>query len=420
MGVLQKDRSEDLVSNPEISAQSIRAIYMVKAAALGLIFVTYWLIQLYVSAFTRSGEISLVIVAAMLGAVAVLVVPHASRLLLRASLVIDVLALSTGVHLAGGVDNVSMPLLYPAIISLAGILLTGADAFAIAILSVVSYAAVVLGEYSGLLPHLVEYSRPPHRQLSTMIPVGICLLMYAWLVSFAMERVRSLYRQTEAVRRDAMHALSHDLKNPLSVIHGYARLMQTASALEREQFGPGIERTAQQALDLVSNVLDASALDGRPITPRLHPVRLDELVGDVTDRYRHAAAAANIRLESEIADGMPPADVDGQLIARALGNLISNAIKYGGNGGSVRVSTAASNGRVSISVSDSGAGIARDELPLLFRRYSRTSSARGIEGSGLGLFIVRCIVEAHRGRVQVASTPGKGSTFTLELPAKKA
>lgn len=421
MGVLRQDRRNDLDSTPELSAQSVRAIYTVKALALGILLVGYWAVQLYVSPFAAAGSISLTIAAAALGSLAVLAVRRPSPALLRMSLVVDVLALTTGVHLAGGVDNVSMPLLYPAIISLASIVLSGPDAFAAAVLSIVAYAAMVLGEYSGLLPHLVEYSRPPHRQLATLIPVGVCLLMYAWLVSFAMERVRSLYRQTEAMRRDAIHALSHDLKNPLSVIHGYARLMQSVPVPEREGFAPGIERTAQQALDLVSNVLDASAFDdGLPITPRLHPVPLGDLVADVTDRYRHMAAAASIRLECDVAEGMPLAEIDGQLVSRALGNLISNAIKYGGNGSCVRVSAAADGGRISIAVSDGGAGIARDELPLLFHRYSRTSSARGIEGSGLGLYIVRCIAESHRGEVRVESTPGKGSTFTLELPSAKA
>jgi signal transduction histidine kinase len=301
---------------------------------------------------------------------------------LRTSLGVDVIALSLAVHLAGGVDNVSLPLLYPAVISLAGLLLTRADTFAVAILCALSYDAVVYAEHAGLLAHLVPYSRPLHRHVATVIPVNVFLVLYAWLVSFATERIRAFYQRTEELRRDAIRALSHDLKNPLSVIHGYARLLPSAPPAEKARFSNGIERTAQQALDLVSNVLDAAAFEGRPITPRPHAVQLNELVGDVADRYRQLAAAARVQLVTELNGDVAPAEVDGQLIARAVGNLISNAIKYTPAGGGVRITTSARDGRLFVRVADTGAGVSAEELPLLFQRYSRASSARTSRARG--------------------------------------
>jgi two-component system sensor histidine kinase BaeS len=145
-------------------------------------------------------------------------------------------------------------------------------------------------------------------------------------------------------------------------------------------------------------------------------VDLKTLVDEVANRYRFAAEAAGLELTVDDGGGMREAQVDGQLIGRAVGNLISNAIKYTPSGGRVSVSLGKSRDHALIQVRDSGTGIAPEELPLLFKRYSRTSSARGIEGSGLGLYIVRCIAEAHGGTATATSKQGEGSTFTLAVP----
>lgn len=403
-------------SDPEIEAPNLRAIFGVKVLALGLVLGSFWVMQLFVSPFDNPYKITLAVVAGLIPAVAV--VSWSGRVpvwLLRLSLYSDVVALSYGMHLSGGVDNVSVPLLFPVIISLAGLILRPMDTFLIAGLCAISYDTVVLAEYLGWLPHRVPYSRPPARQFATAVPVNLYFFLYAWLVSFTMERIRALYRRTEEVRREAMHDLAHDLKNPLSVIYGYAQMLLSSPPDQRESYARGIERTAQQALDLMSNVLDAEAIDGRPLTPRRHKVLVADLVLDVAERYRHTAEAAKVELRTQIRDPVSTAEVDGQMVARALGNLISNAIKYGG-AGVVTVAAAVADGRLEIHVTDAGAGIPADEIPLLFRRHSRTSSSRGIEGSGLGLYIVRCIAEAHGGSVSVDSTPGHGARFTLSLP----
>lgn len=403
--------------DPEMPAPNVRAIFGIKAIALALILGFYWAIEVFLSSFGKQVEITLAVLVALGPTLLVIAYPgQTPGWVLRLSLVADVLALTWCVHLAGGPDNVSLPLLYPAIISLAGLLLTRADTFAIAALCGAAYSLMVWAELTGMLEHTVAYSRPPHRQVATLIPVSLYLILYAWLVSFTMEKIRSLYRRTEEVRRETMRDLAHDLKSPLAVIHGYASLLQSAPTEDRERFAGGIERTAQQALDLVSNVVDASALEGRPLRPRAHSVQLNDLVRDVAERYRHAAEAAGVTLRLDVGTPLAAAEVDGQLIARALANLISNAIKYTGPGGDVRVSTDGDGARAKLRVSDTGRGIADDEVPDLFRRHSRTSSSRGIEGSGLGLFIVRSIVDAHGGTVEVETAAGAGSTFTISLP----
>jgi len=163
-------------------------------------------------------------------------------------------------------------------------------------------------------------------------------------------------------------------------------------------------------------VLDAAAFEGRPVMPQLVPTQLNDIVRGTVRRYESAARAERISLTADLNPALRVVEVDPQLITRAVDNLLSNAIKYGGAGGTVRVSTALSEDAALIRVSDSGPGIPAAEQPLLFRKYSRASSALGVEGSGLGLYIVRRIAEIHRGSVSVTSEPGRGCTFTLRIP----
>jgi signal transduction histidine kinase len=395
----------------------VRAIFGIKALATIAILLGYWFVELLVAPFGRLGIVSFTVLLSLIPTAAIYAIAgETPTWLLRLSLYMDSLALTIGIHLTGGVDNVSTPQLFAAVVSLAGLLLGSRDTLMVAVVSALMYDSMVYAEYAGYLPHLVEYRRPPARQVATVIPLNLFLILFAWLVSFAVGQIRAMYGRLEEQRQEAVLALSHDLKNPLAVIHGYARIMQAASSIEPRSFAPAIERTAQQALDLVSNVLDAAAFDGQPITPRVSPVPIPPLIQDVVDRYRPAAESARVALTADLDSSLPFVEADGQLVARAVGNLISNAVKYAGEGATVTVSAGVSAGQLEIRVRDDGPGIAAAEQPLLFRKYSRTSGARGVEGSGLGLYIVRCIAEAHRGKVGVSSREGAGCTFTFSVP----
>ncbi|HVM98451.1 MAG TPA: ATP-binding protein, partial [Candidatus Acidoferrales bacterium] len=113
---------------------------------------------------------------------------------------------------------------------------------------------------------------------------------------------------------------------------------------------------------------------------------------------------------------MPILHADDQLLRRALGNLLSHAIKYTGRNGMVRITTALRDATAVVTVDDNGPGIPASEQSNLFRKYGRTVSSHRTEGTGLGLYIVRRIAEAHHGRVLLHSERGRGSTFSIELP----
>jgi signal transduction histidine kinase len=125
-------------------------------------------------------------------------------------------------------------------------------------------------------------------------------------------------------------------------------------------------------------------------------------------------------LSTTLAPGLPIVHADAQLISRALHNLVSNALKFTEAGGTVEIITRVDDDKIEITVRDSGRGIPADEQPRLFQEYARGASSGSIEGTGLGLYIVRRSAEAHGGSVNVVSEVGEGSTFTLTLPSTPA
>jgi signal transduction histidine kinase len=396
---------------------SVRAIFATKGAAMFAILVLMWLTRWLVYPAVPADRYSIIILLALLPTVVVLSWRRAEPvLLLSLSLGADTVAVTAGIHFGGGVDNVSGPLLYAIVIALAGLILSTTAAYATALWAGLLYGLVVWAEARQWLDHQVPYSKPPEDAAATVIVVSAYLLLVAWVISYAVRQIRAIYERAEAMRSDAVRALSHDLKNPLTVIQGYAEITEEATQAERRSYLRGIRHAARQALDLVHNVLDAAAVTGRPIIPRHEQVALNDLVRETVEQYQATADGKGVHLTTVLADQAPIVEGDVQMLSRSIGNLVSNAIKFTAREGSVQTATTVVDDKVLITVRDSGCGIAEADLPILFQPYSRGGSGLGVEGTGLGLYIVRQIAEAHGGAVRVVSVVGSGSTFTLELP----
>ena len=385
--------------------------------ATALLLVLFWLLKLFVLHSVPATRYSLIILLVLVPTLLVaLQSEEVPQWLLTLSFGTDIAAVTTGIHFGGGVDNVSGPLLYALIIGLAGLILSGRTAYCCAAASAVSYGLVGWAEQRGLLAHHLPYAKPRDDAVATVISVSVYLFVAAWIVSYAARQVRGIYQHIEELRREAVSALSHDLKNPLSTIDGYAEMVAQATPVERDDYMRRIRQSARQALDLVHNELDAAAVEGRGMVVNREPVSINELVEKVIDIYRASAEAKGVRLTALPVDNGISVSADRQLLSRALGNLVSNAIKYTESKGRVEITTASQPGRVTLSVRDSGCGITPATQARLFRKYSRLATSAAVEGSGLGLYIVRRIAEAHGGSVGVVSDAGKGSTFTLSLP----
>ena len=221
------------------------------------------------------------------------------------------------------------------------------------------------------------------------------------------------------VRADFLSMITHDIKAPLTVILGYTELLTDTDSRSTEMPPDVLEHireSGEKIHALVSNFLDVSRIEAGGLVLDRRVMDLRGLVAQAVDQ--HAWSARRKGLALSIHSGALPSIVaDESQMERVVGNLIGNAIKYTPEGGAIRVMMGRQNGHVTVAVRDTGRGIPAHELPHLFERYRRVRDKHRTEGTGLGLFIAKTIVEAHGGQIHVESAPGIGSTFTVLLPA---
>lgn len=234
----------------------------------------------------------------------------------------------------------------------------------------------------------------------------------------ANESLAELHKQKDAF----LAVLTHDMRSPLTNIHGYASLLRDHpdfAVEERKRMADIILRNERALLEIVNNILDIEHLEsGAPVLLERQNFDLAELIQEQVDSSLAQAQEKQIEL-SYGRDSQPIfVHADRQKVGRILQNLISNAIKYTPEKGTVCVSASMNRRHVVIDVEDTGYGIPADELPHIFNRYSRVTKHKNkAVGTGLGLAIVKSLIDAHEGQIDVVSEEGQGSTFTVTLPA---
>jgi two-component system, OmpR family, sensor histidine kinase SenX3 len=264
------------------------------------------------------------------------------------------------------------------------------------------------------LPH-GELTRGPLAVRARIVPVGGGDV--AVLVDDLTES-----RRIDAVRRDFVANISHELKTPVGAIS----LLAEAVAESRDdpetvaRFVGRIQHESARLTRLVQELIDLSRLQGAEPLTDVKEVSMRMIVGEAVDRARLAAQSKSIGLVCDDFDA--PVLGDEQLLVTAMGNLIDNAVAYSPENTRVAVAIRATDGVVEVSVTDQGIGIAADEVDRIFERFYRVDPARSraTGGTGLGLAIVKHIVTNHGGTISVWSTPGAGSTFTVRLPSVPA
>jgi len=234
---------------------------------------------------------------------------------------------------------------------------------------------------------------------------------------------RAVSRELAAatLQSDFVSAVSHEFRTPLTSMKQFTHMLvedDNLPAEERREFYRAQERATRRLSRLVESLLDFGRMEAGARPYRLQPLDAAELVRTVVEEFRQEGGGKGFTIECAVPETAVPIDGDREALVQALWNLLDNAVKYSGDSRTVRVE-AEDGDHVSIRVRDQGLGISPAEQRKIFDKFARGSSAvqAGIRGTGIGLAMVRHIVDAHGGRVTAESQPGRGSTFTIELPA---
>jgi len=223
------------------------------------------------------------------------------------------------------------------------------------------------------------------------------------------------------LKSDFVSNVSHELRTPLALIRLYAETLELGRITTREkkqQYYRIVRKESERLTALINNILDFSRIEAGRKEYEFRETDIGDLVHNTLDSYRYQIESQGFAFEEKIDDNLPPVVVDREAIARAVVNLVNNALKYSADDKFLGVKLYRDNGSVKLEVVDHGIGIARRDQAKIFEKFYRTGDplVHNTKGSGLGLSLVRHITEAHGGEIEVDSTPGKGSKFVLSLP----
>jgi signal transduction histidine kinase len=237
----------------------------------------------------------------------------------------------------------------------------------------------------------------------------------------AFERQRAAMEQLERVNRaksEFVSIVSHEFRTPLTGIQGFSEMMRDEDLplADMKEYAADINKDAQRLNRMINEMLDLDRMEAGRMTLNRESTDLNGIVSEAADRVRPGAPGHPIRLALE--PGMPALSGDKDKLTQVVANLLSNAVKYSPTGGQIVVTTALEASEIHLTVQDKGMGIPADMLEAIWERYARVDSdaSRGIQGTGLGLPIVRQIVTMHGGRVWAESEVGRGSLFHVVLP----
>ncbi len=227
------------------------------------------------------------------------------------------------------------------------------------------------------------------------------------------------------LKSDFVSNVSHELRTPLSLIRLYAETLELGRIRESskvQEYYSIIRKESERLTALINNILDFSRIEAGRKEYEFRETDIAELVRNTLESYRGQIEQQGFAFEQQIDSGLPPVKVDREAIARSLVNLVNNALKYSANEKFLRVRLYRANGTVKLEVADRGIGIQHSEHAKIFEKFYRAGDplVHNTKGSGLGLSLVRHIALAHGGEVEVESTPGRGSKFTLSLPVAGA
>lgn len=220
----------------------------------------------------------------------------------------------------------------------------------------------------------------------------------------------------ETLRTDFIANVSHEMKTPLAVMQNYGTLLQTPNLSEekRMEYAKGVTDGARRLANMMTNILKLNRLENQQIYPQTAEYDLSEQLCECLLQYENVWEKSNIEIDTDIADNVM-ITADAELLSLVWNNLFSNAFKFTEPGGKVYVSLTATAHHAIIKVSDTGCGISPEIGTHIFEKFYQGDTSHSVQGNGLGLALVKRVIDIMHGEIGVESTVGKGTTFTVRI-----
>ncbi len=256
------------------------------------------------------------------------------------------------------------------------------------------------------------------------VSLSLSALMTAMLLGGIALALRTASREIRVsqMKTDFVSNVSHELRTPLSSIRVFGEFLKLGRVKDEEkicEYGEFIETESRRLTQLINNILDFSKIESGRKTYQFERANVSELISETLRTFDVQLKQQGFGIIFETPrTPLPPAVVDTDALAQAFINLLDNAVKYSGEAKQIHIRLAHQDDFLTVSITDHGIGIPREEQPKIFDKFYRVSTGlvHDVKGNGLGLSLVAHIVKAHHGRVTVESEPGRGSTFTIRLP----
>ncbi|MGZ5280039.1 MAG: ATP-binding protein [Pseudobdellovibrionaceae bacterium] len=240
--------------------------------------------------------------------------------------------------------------------------------------------------------------------------------------SWEYQQKHKLLSEVEQLKTNFIGMMSHDLKTPLARIQGMTEMISSdttpLSSPQREGLDT-IKQSAEDLLKFISTILNYAKIESEGLELHLQSKDINQIVKDVVRKHEFLAKLKHIQLITEL-EPLFSIQIDPELIKQVFSNLVENAIKYSPDHSKVLITSEEIEGKIIVQIADQGIGIPADEISNIFMKFFRSKYAKTspIKGSGLGLYLAKYFVELHQGSISAESSPGQGSTFTVELPIR--
>lgn len=239
------------------------------------------------------------------------------------------------------------------------------------------------------------------------------------------EKANIKLKSLDKLKNEFLSIASHQVRTPLSIIKGYISLLRGKKAGEiseqQDHFMKNIQEANDQLINIINDFLNLSRIEQKRMKLEISESDVEKIIEQVTERLNHEAELKNIKLNFvKETQNIPKVNIDEPKIIEVITNLVDNAIKYSPEKSEVKVTPKKDGDMLKISVTDHGIGIPEDFRDKLFQKFSRAHNAiqHQPNGNGIGLFLVKKIIDAHHGKISIASKEGKGTTFTVYLSYK--